>query len=284
MTFDFNSLESPILRILSAPNTDLATISAKSVRRQLLLNEDPALTQEFLRDNKKEIDAVIGRVFESVNTHDVGSSNDVEEEPEEPVRSESRKRKQDRYDEEPGEEEVDGAETEEAPLPKKVKKASKSELSDAELARQLSDQLNGRSRRTSAKPTKARGSTNGTVKRGGRAKKSAETVDSDSDDSGDSDGESKRVKPKKKKLPGSGGGGAKGGFAKEYILSEPLAAVLRVDRLSRPQVVKQLWVHIKGNELQNPSNKREIMCDPSLRAVFGVDKIDMFKMNKVLGQ
>jgi upstream activation factor subunit UAF30 len=49
-------------------------------------------------------------------------------------------------------------------------------------------------------------------------------------------------------------------------------------------VVKQLWVYIKGNELQNPENKREILCDAGLRAVFGVDKIDMFKMNKVLGQ
>lgn len=60
--------------------------------------------------------------------------------------------------------------------------------------------------------------------------------------------------------------------------------MLQVDKLSRPQVVKQLWVYIKGNELQNPENKREIICDVNLKAVFGVDKIDMFKMNKVLGQ
>lgn len=66
--------------------------------------------------------------------------------------------------------------------------------------------------------------------------------------------------------------------------SEPLAALLEINKLSRPQVVKQLWVYIKDNSLQNPSNKREIMCDDQLRAVFGVDKIDMFKMNKVLGQ
>lgn len=68
------------------------------------------------------------------------------------------------------------------------------------------------------------------------------------------------------------------------MISEPLAAILETGRLSRPQVVKQLWVYIKDNALQNPSNKREIMCDDQLRAVFGVDKIDMFKMNKVLGQ
>ena len=60
--------------------------------------------------------------------------------------------------------------------------------------------------------------------------------------------------------------------------------MLNVPKLSRPQVVKQLWVYIKENELQNPENKREILCDVNLRAVFGVDKIDMFRMNKVLGQ
>jgi upstream activation factor subunit UAF30 len=67
-------------------------------------------------------------------------------------------------------------------------------------------------------------------------------------------------------------------------ISDSLAAVLQFDKLSRPQVVKRLWVYIKGNELQNPGNRREILCDAGLRAVFGVDKIDMFKMNKVLGQ
>ncbi|KAG6902367.1 hypothetical protein C0995_000929 [Termitomyces sp. Mi166 len=273
MAFDFNSLEDPIFRILSGPNTDLTTISAKSVRRQLI-REDPSITPEFLRDNKAEIDGVIGRVFEMVNAQQAEGSDEVEE------RSESRKRKQDEElgEEEVGEDEIDDVEVEAAPVRKKAKKVSKNELSDAELARQLSNELNGRSRRTSAKPTKARGSTNGAVKKGGRTKKSAETVDSgdDSEDGGER-------KAKKKSSRGSGGG-AKGGFAKEFILSEPLAAVLRVDKLSRPQVVKQLWVYIKDNELQNPGNRREIMCDAGLRGIFGVDKIDMFKMNKVLGQ
>ena len=56
------------------------------------------------------------------------------------------------------------------------------------------------------------------------------------------------------------------------------------DKLSRPQVVKQLWAYIKDNELQNPANKREIICDANLRAVFNADKVDMFRMNKTLGQ
>ncbi|KAG5733862.1 Upstream activation factor subunit spp27 [Termitomyces sp. T112] len=275
MAFDFDSLENPIYKILSAPHTDLTTISAKSVRRQLIKG-DPYITPEFMRDNKEEVDIVIGRVFERVNAQQGEESNDVEDRPE------SRKRKQDEElgEEELGEEEVDDDEIEAAPVPKKAKKASKNELSDAELARQLSNELNGRSRRTSAKPTKARGSTNGAMRKGGRTKKSAETVDSD-DDSEDGD---ERKSKKKSKSSRSSSGGAKGGFAKEFLLSEPLAAVLRVDKLSRPQVVKQLWVYIKDNELQNPGNKREIICDAGFRGIFGVDKIDMFKMNKVLGQ
>ena len=60
--------------------------------------------------------------------------------------------------------------------------------------------------------------------------------------------------------------------------------MLEVEKLSRPQVVKKLWEYIRQNELQNPSNKKEIICDDALRAVFAVDKIDMFRMNKVLGQ
>lgn len=48
--------------------------------------------------------------------------------------------------------------------------------------------------------------------------------------------------------------------------------------------MKQLWDYIKSNNLQNPDYKKEILCDEKLKAVFNVDKIDMFKMNKVLGQ
>lgn len=60
--------------------------------------------------------------------------------------------------------------------------------------------------------------------------------------------------------------------------------MLAVEKLSRPQVVKKLWEYIREHQLQNPSNKKEILCDGALRAVFAVDKIDMFRMNKVLGQ
>ena len=69
-----------------------------------------------------------------------------------------------------------------------------------------------------------------------------------------------------------------------YACSDPLAVLVQEASLSRPQVVKKLWAYIKSNNLQNPTNGREILCDDALRAVFNTDKIDMFKMNKELGK
>jgi hypothetical protein len=45
--------------------------------------------------------------------------------------------------------------------------------------------------------------------------------------------------------------------------------------------VKKLWDYIKSNELQNPAKKQEIICDGKLRALFNVDRVHMFTMNKV---
>jgi chromatin remodeling complex protein RSC6 len=64
--------------------------------------------------------------------------------------------------------------------------------------------------------------------------------------------------------------------------SKELAAIVGSDPLPRPQVVKKVWDYIKGNNLQNPANKREIKADDKLRKVFGKDKVTMFEMNKHL--
>ena len=66
--------------------------------------------------------------------------------------------------------------------------------------------------------------------------------------------------------------------------STELAAVVGSEPLPRPQVVKKVWEHIKKQKLQNPANKREIVADDKLRAVFGKDKVTMFEMNKHLAQ
>ena len=66
--------------------------------------------------------------------------------------------------------------------------------------------------------------------------------------------------------------------------SNELAAVVGSKPLPRPEVVSKVWDYIKRNNLQNPSNKREINADDKLRAVFGKDSVSMFEMNKHLAQ
>jgi upstream activation factor subunit UAF30 len=200
MVFDFGSLEPRIYQILSAPGTDLTTISAKRVRRHLLELE-PTLIPEFLRENKVAVDEVIASVFERV-------SGQVSVEADEAGQKIGRKSRRDREeDDEAFQEDYtgdDGGGGERSPLPKKSKKGSKQEQADAELARKLSSEINGRSTRTSGK---GRGSV---AKRGPRGKKSAATVDSD-DDIQEEGG-------RKAKKRSANGSGAKGGFAKEFTL------------------------------------------------------------------
>ena len=67
--------------------------------------------------------------------------------------------------------------------------------------------------------------------------------------------------------------------------SNELAAVVGSSPLPRTEVVSKVWEYIKANNLQNPANKREILADEKLRAVFGgKDKVSMFEMNKHFAQ
>lgn len=54
--------------------------------------------------------------------------------------------------------------------------------------------------------------------------------------------------------------------------------------LASIQIVKQLWAYIRKHNLQDPGNKRKIICDDALRVVFETDCTDMFKMNKLLAK
>lgn len=66
-------------------------------------------------------------------------------------------------------------------------------------------------------------------------------------------------------------------------LSAPLSALLDNEpALSRPQTVKRIWAYVKERDLQDPNDKRQIVCDEPMRAVFKQDKVHMFTMNKIL--
>ncbi len=72
-------------------------------------------------------------------------------------------------------------------------------------------------------------------------------------------------------------------LSKPLNLSAELEAVVGKGPLPRTEVVKQLWVYIKKNNLQNPSNKRNILADDKLKAIFGgKGEVTMFEMTKLV--
>jgi upstream activation factor subunit UAF30 len=83
---------------------------------------------------------------------------------------------------------------------------------------------------------------------------------------------------------GSKGRTANAAFAKPLQPSGELAAVVGSSPLPRTEVVSKVWDYIRKNKLQNPENKREILADDKLQAVFGKKKVTMFEMNKHLSQ
>lgn len=62
----------------------------------------------------------------------------------------------------------------------------------------------------------------------------------------------------------------------ELTPSDALSSLVDEPTLSRPQTVKRIWEYVKERDLQDPSDKRYIMCDERMRAVFHTDRLHMF--------
>jgi len=73
-------------------------------------------------------------------------------------------------------------------------------------------------------------------------------------------------------------------FMKALKPSPELAAVVGAEPLPRTEVTKRLWDYIKAHNLQNPANKRNILCDAKLKAVMGKDEVTMFEMTGLVGK
>lgn len=71
---------------------------------------------------------------------------------------------------------------------------------------------------------------------------------------------------------------------KPLILSPEMAAVFdnEFSELTRPEVVKKLWEYIKKHDLQDPKDKRFILCDEKLTNVFNRPRVNCFKMAKFM--
>jgi chromatin remodeling complex protein RSC6 len=64
----------------------------------------------------------------------------------------------------------------------------------------------------------------------------------------------------------------------------PLAAIVGSSPLPRGQVVAKVWDYIRANNLQKATDKRVIVADAKLKAIFGKDECTMFEMNKFIAQ
>jgi chromatin remodeling complex protein RSC6 len=76
---------------------------------------------------------------------------------------------------------------------------------------------------------------------------------------------------------------ANSAFMKPMKLSSELEAVVGAGPMPRSEVVKKMWEYIKKHDLQNPSNKRNILADDKLKPVFGGKaEVTMFEMTKLV--
>lgn len=76
---------------------------------------------------------------------------------------------------------------------------------------------------------------------------------------------------------------ANAAFMKPMKPDAALGAVVGEGPMPRSEVVKKLWAYIKENNLQDPTNKRNIRADAKLKPVFGgKDVVNMFEMTKLV--
>ncbi|KAJ1720469.1 hypothetical protein LPJ53_004906 [Coemansia erecta] len=74
------------------------------------------------------------------------------------------------------------------------------------------------------------------------------------------------------------------GLSKPMKLSPDLRAFLDQKYCARTDVVKKLWAYIKQHDLQDPADKRYILCDDQLNTLFHTDRLYMYTMNKLLNE
>ena len=71
-------------------------------------------------------------------------------------------------------------------------------------------------------------------------------------------------------------------LSKPVTPSPELAAIVGAAPLPRTEVVSKVWDHIRVHGLQDPADKRTIVADAKLRAVFGRDRVNMLQMMGLL--
>ncbi|KAI6177208.1 SWIB/MDM2 domain-containing protein [Aphelenchoides bicaudatus] len=71
-------------------------------------------------------------------------------------------------------------------------------------------------------------------------------------------------------------------FTKLCVLSDDLSALLNRKYMRRADVVKLMWEYFRKNNLLDPKDRRFVIFDEPMKAVFGMRRIQAFGMMKVL--
>lgn len=75
------------------------------------------------------------------------------------------------------------------------------------------------------------------------------------------------------------GNGSAKGIMKPVRPDRVLGAVVGNEPISRPEITRRLWEYIREHDLQDPKDRRKIVCDENLRPLFdGKRKISMLEM------
>ncbi|XP_024518379.1 SWI/SNF complex component SNF12 homolog [Selaginella moellendorffii] len=74
------------------------------------------------------------------------------------------------------------------------------------------------------------------------------------------------------------------GFTRSCRISEELQRIIGKEELPRPQVVKSVWNYIHEHNLQDPADRRSIVCNADLAQVLGVERTDMFQLSRLLSR
>ncbi|GMH35567.1 hypothetical protein BSKO_03435 [Bryopsis sp. KO-2023] len=91
-----------------------------------------------------------------------------------------------------------------------------------------------------------------------------------------------RAKPKAAGSKGEGKKRGGGGFTKPIKVTTELAEFLGTEEITRPNLTKFMWNYFKSNELQDPADRRHILCDEKLKALTNVDRFQAFSFMKFL--
>nr|CAD1837876.1 unnamed protein product [Ananas comosus var. bracteatus] len=73
------------------------------------------------------------------------------------------------------------------------------------------------------------------------------------------------------------------GITKPRPISPELQELVGVKEIPRTQALKLIWAYIKENNLQDPENKRIVVCDEKLKKIFGgKDRVGFLEISGLL--